>query len=113
VNREDVFSLIKWNIYLLIVNGAVLMIVALISGQSVIGYYSTLLLIETAVALLLGSVLEMSGSLFFGKIREHVFHSEKKWSLKSYDEERRKATPYIFLGFLLLSEALLVSFVFG
>ena len=70
MNKEDVFLLIKWNIYLLIANGVVLVIVVLISGHNVISYFSTLLLIETAIALLLGSVLEMSASLFFGKIRE-------------------------------------------
>jgi hypothetical protein len=55
----------------------------------------------------------MSASLFFGKIREYVFHSEERWSLEKYDKERRRATPYIILGFLLLSETFLFSLVIG
>jgi hypothetical protein len=113
VNKEDFVSLVKWNIYVLVTNIVILLIIALISGQNVIGHFSTLLLIETAIAFLLGSVLEMSASLFFGKIREYVFHSEKKWSLETYDKERRKAIPCIFLGFLLLIETFFFSFLFG
>ena len=113
MNKEYVISSIKWNIYIIIVNIVFIFIIAFFSGEIVIGLFSTLLLIEAAIAFLLGSVVEMSASLFFGKIREHVFHSEESWSLEKYDKERRRATPYIILGFLLFSETFLFSFVIG
>ena len=113
MNKEDIYSSIKWNVYFLITNIVILFIIALISGENVIGHFSTLLLIEAAMAFLLGSVVEMSASLFFGKIREHVFHSEEKWSLEEYDKERRRAIPYIILGFFLLLETFVFSFIMG
>jgi hypothetical protein len=113
MNKENVFSSIKWNIYIVIANIVILFIIALFSGEIVIGHFSTLFLIEAAIAFLLGSVVEMSASLFFGKIREHVFHSEENWSLEKYDKERRRATPYIILGFFLLFETFIFSFIIG
>lgn len=113
MNKEDILSSIKWNIYIVISNIVILFIIALISGENIIGHFSTLLLIEAAIAFLLGSAVEMSASLFFGKIREHVFHSEEKWSLEKYDKERKRALPYIILGFLLLLETVIFSFIMG
>jgi hypothetical protein len=113
MNKENIFSSIKWNSYIVITNIVILFIMAFISGENVIGHFSTLLLIEAAIAFLLGSALETSASLFFGKIREHVFHSEEKWSLEKYDKERKRASPYIILGFFLLLETFIFSFIMG
>ncbi len=113
LNKEDLFSSIKWNVYIVITNIVILFIIALISGENVIGYFSILLLIEAAIVFLLGSALETSSSLFFGKIREYVFHSEEKWSLEKYDNERKRASPYIILGFFLLLETFIFSFIIG
>ena len=113
MNKEDIFSSIKWNIYFVIINIVILLIITLIIGDNVIGHFSTLLLIEAAIAFLLGSLVEMSASLFFGKIREYVFHSEEEWSLEKYNKERRRAIPYIVLGFFLLLETFIFSFIMG
>ena len=113
MNKEDIFSLIKWNIYIVITDIVILFIIVIISGENIIGYFFTLLLIEAAIVFLLGSALETSSSLFFGKIREHVFHSKEKWSLEKYDEERKRALPYIILGLFLLLETFIFSFIMG
>jgi hypothetical protein len=113
MNKEDVLSSIKWNIYIGMANIGILIIIALFLGEIVIGHFSTLLLIEAAIAFLLGTSVELSASLFFGKIREHVFHSEEKWSFEKYDKERKRSTPFIILGFFLLVETFLFSFIIG
>ena len=113
MNTEDIYSSIKWNVYCLLTNVVILFLIFLISGENVIGHLSTLLLIEAAIAFLVGSVMEMSASLFFGKIREYVFHSDEKWSLEKYDKERSRAIPYIVLGFFLLLETFVFSFILG
>jgi uncharacterized oligopeptide transporter (OPT) family protein len=113
MNKEDLLSSIKWNINIVMVNVGILIIIALVLGEIIVSHFSTLLLIEAAVAFLLGSAVEFSASLFFGKIREHVFHSEEKWSLEKYDKERKRSTPYIILGFFLLCETFIFSSIIG
>ena len=113
MDKKDVLSSIKWNINIVMVNIGILIIIALVFGEIVISYFSILLLIEAAIAFLLGSAMEFSASLFYGKIREHAFHSEEKWSLEKYDKEKKRSTPYIILGFFLLCETFIFSSIIG
>lgn len=116
MKKEDFISSVKWNMYIIAIDIVVLFIFSLVSNQDYVGidslnFFPTLLLIESAIILFVGSSFEMSSSIFFSKIRKYVFHSKEKWSMEEYEKERRRASPYIVLGFILLSESFLFSFM--
>ena len=116
MKKEDFISSVKWNMYIIAIDIVVLFIFYLVSNQDSVGidslnYFPTLLLIESAIILFVGSSFEMSSSIFFSKIRKYVFHSKEKWSMEEYKKGRRRASPYIILGFLILSESFLFSFM--
>ena len=46
-------------------------------------------------------------------LAQELNEDEEKWSLAKYDKERRRATPYIILGFFLLFETFIFSFIVG
>ena len=116
MRKEDLISSVKWNLYIIAIDIAVLFLLYIISNQDPfridsLRSFPTLLLIESAIILFVGSSVEISSSIFFSKIRKYVFHSKEKWSMEEYEKGRRKASPYIVLGFLLLSESFLFSFM--
>jgi len=118
VKKEDLISLVKWNVYIIVTDVVVLFFFSLVSGQSsseAVGLrqFPTLLFIESAIVFLIGSSFEMSASIFFSKVREYVFHSGEKWAVEDYEKGRKKASPYLVLGFVLLVEAFISSFLLG
>jgi hypothetical protein len=118
MKKEELIVSAKWNIYLLVLDVGGLFLFSLVSGQSAVEildlrYLPTLLFLEAAIPLLIGSTFELSSSIFFSKIREYVFHSGEKWSIEDYDQGRRRAFPYLLLGIYLLLEAFASSFVLG
>jgi hypothetical protein len=118
VKKEDLISLVKWNVYIIVTDVVVLFFFSLVSGLSIseaagLRQFPTLLFIESAVVFLIGSSFELSASIFFSKVREYVFHSGEKWAVEDYETGRKKASPYLVLGFVLLVEAFISSFLLG
>ena len=116
MRKEDLISPVKWNVYVIAIDIIVLFLFSIISSQGTVGidslrFFPTLLLIESAIILFVGSSFEMSSSIFFSKVRKYVFHSKEEWSMEEYEKGRRRASPYIIFGFLLLSESFLFSFM--
>jgi general stress protein CsbA len=73
------------------------------------GYLSTMFLLEAAVVFLVGGLIPISSSLFGSKVRQHAFHSDRKWSLEDYKKSEKKANQYIIVGALLFLESLVAS----
>lgn len=118
MKKEDLISSVKWNVYIVVTDVVVLLFFSLASGQSIIEavgvrHLPTLLFIESAIVFLIGSSFEFSSSIFFSKIREYVFHSGEKWAVEDYEKGRKRASPYLVLGFFLLVEAFISSFLLG
>lgn len=118
MKKEALIFSVKWNVYLLAIDVVGLFLFSIVSGQSALGIFtlrilSTLLFLEAAVLLLIGSSFEFSSSIFFSKVREYFFHSGEKWSVEDYEQGRKRASPYLLLGVFLLLEAFVFSFLTG
>ena len=75
------------------------------------GIFPTLLLLESGLVLLAGSLSVLSSTVFFSKVRQYVFHSKEKWSMDEYKRGERRALPYILIGAMLFGETMLLSFI--
>ena len=118
MKKEELIVSVKWNVYLLAIDVVGLFLFSIVLGQSVLEVFGlrflpTLLFLEAAVLLLIGSTFEFSSSIFFSKVREYVFHSGEKWSVEDYEQGRKRALPYLLLGIFLLLEAFTSSFLIG
>ena len=69
-----------------------------------------LLLLEAGILLLGGGAYVLTSGVFFGKVREQVFHSEG-WSPEEYRRSEVRALPFIVAGALVLAESLLLALV--
>lgn len=118
MKKEDLISLGKWNVYIIVADVVGLLFFALVSGQGIseaagFRHLPTLLFVEAAIVFLIGSSFEMTASIFFSKVREYVFHSGEKWAVEDYEKGRKRAAPYLVLGFVLLVEAFISSVLLG
>lgn len=116
MKKEEFIFSVKWNAYLFAIDVVGLFLFSIVSDQSALEFFwlrflSTLLFLEAAVLLLIGSSFEFSSSIFFSKIREYFFHSGEKWSVEDYEHGRKRATPYLLLGVFLILEAFVSSFL--
>jgi hypothetical protein len=68
-------------------------------------FLSLLLLLESGLVLLIGGSIAMSSSIFVSKIREHIFHSEEKWSKEKQKRSEVRANLYILAGIFLFLES--------
>ncbi len=75
------------------------------------GYFSKMLLLEAGVVFLVGGAIAMSSSIFAGKVREHVLHSEEKWSVEKLRKGEKRADLFILAGILFFVESFLVALV--
>ena len=113
--KIDLKALIKWNGYILLFDSITLVLSALVFTRGIPEIFTllpTLLLIEAALFLFLGSSFEFSSSIFFSKVRQYVFRSNENWSIENYNTSRKKALPYFLLGLLLFTESVVLSFIF-
>ena len=113
--KIDLIALIKWNGFVLLFDCFILLVAALVFARGIpeiLIFLPTLLLIEAALVLFIGSSFEFSSSIFFSKVRQYVFRSNENWSIENYNTNRSKALPYFLLGLLLFTESIALSFVF-
>ena len=76
------------------------------------GYFPKMLLLEAGIVFLVGGGIAFSSSIFAGKVREHVLHSEEKWSIEKLIKGEKRADLYILAGIFFFVESIAVSFVF-
>ena len=75
------------------------------------GFFSMMLLLDSGIIFLAGGLIAMSSSIFPSKVREHVFHSDEKWSLEKHKKNQRKANLYILTGVVLFLESIVSGFI--
>lgn len=75
------------------------------------GFFSTMLLLDSGIIFLVGGLIAFSSSIFPSKVKEHVFHSEEKWSQEKHRKSERKANLYILTGILLFLESIVSGFI--
>jgi len=75
------------------------------------GFFSMMLLLESGIIFLAGGLVAMSSSIFPSKVREHVFHSDEKWSQEKHKKSEAKANLYILAGVLLFLESIVSAFI--
>ena len=75
------------------------------------GFFSMMLLLDSGIIFLAGGLIAMSSSIFPSKVREHVFHSDEKWSQKKHKKSEAKANLYILTGVLLFLESIVSAFI--
>jgi hypothetical protein len=106
-------SILRWNIYIILIDVTLTLLFSFGLGQIQIldlEILSTMLLIESAIFLFIGSSFELSSTVFFSKIREWIYRSKEVWSLQEYNRGRSRGSSFIILGFCLLLETFLVAF---
>jgi hypothetical protein len=108
--RKSVFWALKVNLIALILDVGLLLIWLLLNNANLLGpmrrdFFPFLLLLESGIALLIGGSIAMSSSIFPSKVKEHVFHSEERWSREKLKRGEARANPYILAGILLFLEA--------
>jgi len=75
------------------------------------GLVPLLLFIEAGLVFLAGGFSVLFSTIFFTKVREHVFHSEERWSMDRYRHGEKGALPCILVRTMLFGESLLLAFV--
>lgn len=75
------------------------------------GFFSMMLLLDSGIIFLAGGLIAMSSSIFPSKIREHVFHSNERWSQGKHKKSEKKANLYILTGVLLFLESIVSAFL--
>lgn len=114
MRKSDLTTPIRWNGYILLFDCLILLIIGLVMTQNIAETFTLLpsmLLIEVAFIFLVGSSFEFSSSIFFSKVRKYLFRSDEQWSVEKYNASRRKAFPFLLLGFLIFLESLVLSFI--
>jgi len=75
------------------------------------GFFSMMLLLDSGIIFLIGGLIAMSSSIFPSKVREHVFHSDEKWSQEKHKKSQMKANFYILTGVVLFLESIVSAFM--
>jgi len=108
--RKAVFWALKVNFFILAVDLILLLTWSLLYNINVVApvrrdFFPFLLLLESGLVFLIGGTIAMASSIFPSKIREHVFHSEEKWSKEKLKKGEAKANLYILAGIFLFLES--------
>ncbi len=74
------------------------------------GYFSKVLLLEAGVIFVVGGAVAFSSGIFSSKVRDHISHSEERWSVEKLSKSEKKANLFIITGVFLFLQALIVSF---
>jgi len=75
------------------------------------GFFSLILLLNSGIIFLMGGIVAMSSSIFPSKVREHILHSDEKWSQEKHKKSEQKANLYILAGIFLFLESLVSGFI--
>lgn len=109
--RKSVVWALRVNFIFLVIDLGLLLTWSLLHNINVLAspvrrdFLSLLLLLEAGLVLLIGGSIAMSSSIFVSKIREHVFHSEEKWSKEKQKRSEVRANLYILAGIFLFLES--------
>jgi|GEM_PF-2761413 len=114
VRRVLVHS-VKVNIVVLALDLVILLVYSLLQGVALLalltgGSLELLLLLEAGILFFAGGAYVITSGVFFGKIREQVFHSED-WSPDEYRHSEVRALPWVVAGVLVLVESLVLALV--
>jgi len=108
--RRSVVWALKVNLLILAIDLGLLATWLLLSDNNMLApsrrdFFPLLLLLESGLIFLVGGAVALSSSIFPSKIREHVFHSEEKWSKEKLKRGEARANLYILAGFFLFFES--------
>lgn len=114
-SHQLLIACLKFNGILLGIDFLILLSL-LVFGQNIedldlVNLLSTLLFFETGLLFLIGGVTEVTSTVFFGKIREYVFHSKDEWTIDTYRRGRQRTLQYIIFGVLLFVESIALAFI--
>lgn len=111
--RQPLIWLLKANIAVWIIDLVVLAFLEILGYDWLLliakGYFPTILLLETGVALLIGGAMAFSSSAFSSKAKRLILHSEEKWSIDKLRQSEKRANAYIILGILLFLQSIILS----
>ena len=108
--RRSVVWALKVNLLILAIDLGLLATGFLLSDNNMVApsrrdFFPLLLLLESGLIFLVGGAVALSSSIFPSKIREHVFHSEEKWSKEKLKRGEARANLYILAGVFLFFES--------
>lgn len=102
--RQAMLLIIEFNGLNLVISA-----VAAALGYPFFASVSALSLIEAALLMILAGGVDISSSIFMGKVRQLVFGSRKEWSAGAQKANQQSAARYLIAGVLLLAEAMLLT----
>ena len=113
--RQPILWVLKVNLFFLVIDLLLLLFLALLLRVSVFslvkaGFFPMTLLLDSGIVFLAGGLMAMSSSIFPSKIREHVLHSDEKWSEERQKKSERKANLYILTGIVLFLESVISTY---
>jgi hypothetical protein len=79
------------------------------SPAALVNLSTLVLIIEAGILLIIGGLVDLTSSIFFGKLREHVFKSSEAWTFGGHKESQMKALPYVLAGFIVLGASIVLS----
>ena len=114
--RGAVTWVLKVNLFFLLINLVLLLVLSFFFEVAIFmlaedGVFSMLLLLDSGIIFLAGGLMSMASSIFFSKVRVHVFHSEEKWSQEEQKKRESKANLYILMGIVLFVESIVSGFM--
>jgi len=114
--RKSVTWAIKVNLLILAIDLVLLLTWSLLYDINILApvsrdFFPLLLLLEAGLVFLIGGTIAMASSIFPSKIREHVFHSEEKWSKEKLKKGEARANLYILAGIFLFLESVGLAFL--
>lgn len=112
--RKSLFWAVKVNLMVIVVDASLLLAWSALFSVDLLAApgrdsFPLILLLESGIVFLIAGAIAMSQSIFPSKIREHVFHSEAKWSKEKLKKSEAKANSYIIAGIFLFFESVAVA----
>jgi hypothetical protein len=100
--------LLKASLVIWAING-VLLIVLVLFGYSVSGFFSKITFLETGVALLVGGALAFLGSASASKSKELINKTHEKWSIDTLRRNEKRANKYFMFAVIMFAQSILIS----
>jgi len=82
-------------------------------GLESVGVFSVLCMIEGALLLIASGGLDLVSSIFGTEVRKLLSKGNQDYSADRHKKEQKRAMGLVLLGFSLLTEAIVVSLLFG
>ncbi len=72
-------------------------------GKSLFHYFTMLTLAQAAILFVLGGAFDVTGSLSFANIVDHLTKTHSPWSTETHRKAQSKAVPFVVAGIFLLA----------